>query len=436
MWVLLSTVLSLALAEPTGDPAETAEEVEAPRTKDIKVPGVDLIARLPLPENPDDLPLWSHGLGDATSEVKLGLRRVDAFTDLRVQVTAYQPDLERITGSLVAWLEAQDEADSFETYTLGETTLLEHERLGPLVQIPFSVRDEHLEQDFWDEVALFSVEGAGVLVTAVSSDSAEKAHEVLAEALDLLFPTVAALGADDLPAGRVETPAGYALEIPTGWRTLTEKEARLRSTVRIAGDGPFSGQFARIYGVDPGELEKVIFECTASAEPTLHVLDPSKSPQAAENFRKFATVQLRGGRVRIQTGSQERMIDVVAEQPVQPEGEGELTWLSLPHRQAYLWRISGTLFDEPVAVSMFYTAWDDVGLLCRAITPTDETAVLGTFESMVRQIEILDSEMHPMPLSMKARYIRWWPTAHPLLQLYWIPIPLLLMAGWLVLRDD
>ena len=89
-----------------------------------------------------------------------------------------------------------------------------------------------------------------------------------------------------------------------------------------------------------------------------------------------------------------------------------------------------------MAASLFYTAWDDVGLLCRAIAPTDETAVLGTFESMVRQIEILDSDLHPMPLSMKARYIRWWPTAHPLLQLYWIPIPLLLMAGWLVLRDD
>ena len=58
------------------------------------------------------------------------------------------------------------------------------------------------------------------------------------------------------------------------------------------------------------------------------------------------------------------------------------------------------------------------------------------FQDAGRQIEILDSELHPMPLSMKARYVRWWPTAHPLLQLYWIPIPLLLMAGWLVLPDD
>ena len=83
--LLLTATLLATAAEPAAE--ETATD-EPRKTKDVKVPGVDLMVRLPLPETETELPLWGHSLGDATSEVKLGLRRIDAFTDLRVQTTA------------------------------------------------------------------------------------------------------------------------------------------------------------------------------------------------------------------------------------------------------------------------------------------------------------------------------------------------------------
>ncbi|MEE2751150.1 MAG: hypothetical protein VX519_06955 [Myxococcota bacterium] len=426
----LTAVLSSGFAQSSAE--EPAVEIV---TKDVKVPGVDLIARIPQPPE-DEPPVWTHSLGDATSEVKLGLRRPDAFTDLRIQTSAYQPDLDRISSAMFLWLEQQDESDESTKYTIGESRLEEHERLGSVLMIPFQVRDEHLEQDFWDQVALFAVEGAGVILTAVSSDSAERSESVLREALDMLHPTLSPLTPEELPTGRVEMPAGYSLDLPSGWRGLTEKETRERSTLRIAGDGPFSGQFARFFAVDPSELEKVVFECTASASPALYILDPAKSPRSALNFQEYATVQLKGGRYRIQSGSQERFVDVVAERPLQPTSTSDVRYIDLGDRHAYLWRVEGTLFDVPMEASVFYTAWDDVSLFCSSMVEPVESPVLGTFESIVSKLEVQDGELHPMPLSVKARYIQWWPTPNPFLQLYWLPIPLLMMAGWLVLKDD
>jgi hypothetical protein len=39
-------------------------------------------------------------------------------------------------------------------------------------------------------------------------------------------------------------------------------------------------------------------------------------------------------------------------------------------------------------------------------------------------------------MSLRGRYVRWWPTTTPWLQLYWAPLPLILVAAWLILKDE
>ena len=85
---------------------------------------------------------------------------------------------------------------------------------------------------------------------------------------------------------------------------------------------------------------------------------------------------------------------------------------------------------------MLYTAYADVPLTCLAIAKEGES--LESFEKAVRGLTIAldeNGEPYPMPLSLQARYTRWWPTGNPFLQLYWLPVPLMLIAGYLVLKD-
>jgi hypothetical protein len=57
------------------------------------------------------------------------------------------------------------------------------------------------------------------------------------------------------------------------------------------------------------------------------------------------------------------------------------------------------------------------------------------FENAVRTIAITDSAEHPMVLSFMSSYRRWWPYAHPALQLYWLVLPLFLLALVPMVRD-
>ena len=253
--------------------------------------------------------------------------------------------------------------------------------------------------------------------------------------LDLLDVTSSAIPPTELPTGHIEAPAGYSLELPPGWRALTPMEARSQSTQRIAGEGPFSGQFADLLVIDTSFLEGGVFACEAMADAALEVLDPAKSPRAGENFVTYARVMLEGGRVRIQTGIEEVFVDGLSELPIQPKDEGKLEFIPLPTREAYLWRVEGTLFEEPVSASFFYTTWDDIGLTCLAVAEEGEEGRLGTFEQVVKGLSVIEGELHPSPMSMRSRYVRWWPWSHPALQLYWLPLPLLLLGGVLLFKD-
>ena len=92
-----------------------------------------------------------------------------------------------------------------------------------------------------------------------------------------------------------------------------------------------------------------------------------------------------------------------------------------------------------MAVATFYTAWSDVNLHCQASVPAgqSEQADLRTlFEQAVVTVRVSDGAAHPMHMSLMARYKRWWPYTNPLLQLFWLPIPIVLFAAWLANRGD
>jgi hypothetical protein len=435
--LLLLATSSTVLA--TEAPVEPTAEAEAPISfETIEVPGLEMV--LHMPEDPAEewINPWGWTVGDAASQIKLGLSKSEAFTIIRIEATTYQPEVAKAGPSLTEYLQTESEEDAFETYTLGEPLFTEHPVLGDVISLDFDIRDDFLEQDRFGRVVLFAIEGAGVLVTSVSSESAERGAEVLAEVLDMILVLKPPLATEDLPFGQLELPTGYSLELPLGWRALTEGESLARSTLRVAGDGPFSGQVAHLYVVAPSKLDEDIFQCTTSADPPLYVLDPHKSPSARENFLTYAKATFEGGRYRIRTGAQERFVEVSVDLPVVSTETPSLEFLELADRQAYFLLTSGTVYEEPRKVALFYTAWGDVALRCMTVVEPGEVqeATLETFKMTVTGIGITEGESHPLPLSMKARYVRWWPFAHPLLQLYWLPFPLLLLAGWLVMRDD
>jgi hypothetical protein len=144
---------------------------------------------------------------------------------------------------------------------------------------------------------------------------------------------------------------------------------------------------------------------------------------------------MRGGKLEIITGSNEVYLDIMPDYPIQPADEGKLDFLQYKDRDAYLWKVDGDLYGDPVKAALFYTAWDEVGLTCIAFAEEGQDARLGSFETAVRHVEVRQGELYPMPLSVKAQYTRWWPSSNPLLQLYWAPVPLFLLAGWLIFKD-
>jgi hypothetical protein len=417
-------MLPLLVAMLTISPAEA---------KKVQVPGLGLKVSIPEAEDPALPPLWKHSKGDSTSDIRLSLRNATAFTDVAFMATAFQPNLEAVRPALEPYLRRVIDEDL--KYESGELRSEDHELLGQVLYLPLTVHDEFMEQDLWSELAVFAVESHGVIAMATSSMSAEMATEQLGAALGLLEVTRAPVALDELPTGRIDAPAGYSLELPTGWRALTPLEARGMSTARIAGEGPYAGQLANMFVVDEASLEGLIFTCEATADVTLEVLDPSKSPLAGENFLTYARVMLRGGRVRISTGIDELFVDSLSELPIHPKDDGALAFIPLQTRDAYLWRVKGTVFEEPAEAAVFYTNWDDVGLSCFAIAEAGEEGRLGTFDQTLRAATVTDGANHPAPLSMKARYVRWWPYGHPALQLYWLPLPLLLIGGVLLFKD-
>jgi hypothetical protein len=401
----------------------------------IAVPGTDLMIVVPQTD-PDLPPVWTHSTGDISSEVKVGMRNREAFTDIRLSTTDYQPDVLRIQDDLLSWVKAEDEADDYEEYTLGEMTQEDHEKLGPVLRLPFEVFDSHLEQPFYRELVFFGIEASGVVVTAISSESAERAHLVLEDVLLMMDPMKLALPPEDLPLGEIQTASGYRLKLPMGWRGLTVEETSRRDVALIKGDSIYAGEAAYFYAVDTAYLNKTVFYCRVNDAAGLHVLAPDKSGLAIENFKTYARVLFKGGSFRLTEGGDTVISESIPDDPLDIKSEGEVQFLQMGDRDAYLWEVKGTVWDKPSTSQVFFTSYDDLGLTCVSQAEDSEKAILGTFSGVMKGLQIVDGENHPMVLSMGARYTRWWPFSNPLMQLYFFPIPLLAFSAWFLYKSD
>lgn len=434
------------------EPEEVPEEpVEGEEEEDpfpygvgvVNIPGLPVDLMVPEVE-PGIAPRWRWTANDSTSEVRLGMRASEAYSNVRFRATNFQPDIPSLEGErLTEELQLVDDPEADLDLTVGDWTLVEHPKLGPVQTVNFHAWDGFLERDLYYHVLVFAVQGHAVIVSVESSDTQERAHEVAGEIIEMFEiaePSFdpAALGL----TGTIEVDAGYAITLPQGMRALSEEELDLVSGGRLGGDGPFNGKRARLSIIRTDRLyDNLAFRCRAEAGSPLEVLDPEKSPTTASNFRSWAKAIFSAGQAKVTSAGEDTTFDFSDDysRALHTESDEDPTFLQLPDgRDAYLWQVEGDVYAEPHTGSMLYTAYADVALTCMSITAVDDTEGAAAFEQTMRGLTVATDELgepYPMPLSLQARYTRWWPTGNPFLQLYWLPVPLMLIAGYLVLKD-
>lgn len=264
---------------------------------------------------------------------------------------------------------------------------------------------------------------------------------VMEEVLSMVEIKAPPVAVEELPTGRIEMEAGYALTLPENWRALTKKEMNLFSPERV-GDGPYEGRRAARLFVEPSTLKPQQFHCQVydTAGRPIEVLDPAKSAVHGDNYRTHARVMLKGGSFKIASGGVEEVIEVFHPSDLPPvqiaeEAQGTLETIDLGDRDAFFWTVEGTQEESPVTVSAFYTTWDNIGLDCFAIEAEGDEGLSAMFRTTMDSLEILEPAEHPARLSFMSQYRRWWPYAHPAMQLYWLIIPMFFVALIPLVRD-
>ncbi len=374
----------------------------------------------------------------------------------------FQPDLERLDLSLIddAYFSELTHLDDGEGVTLGAITVRREvvEPLGTTVIIDFDSTQafESQQEDvepppplaLKNRVMYFEVE-AGLAFIAGLVPAPEEAPPPPAEGeepppsdLDLAFADVLttvnilkpALTDEELPFGEYVSEGGYSLTLPDGWRGLTAREMSIISTSRIS-EGPYEGYRALQVFLDPSDLDgQRKFTCGiySTGSRPVEVLDPAKSDQHAKNYRTQARVMLKGGSFKITSGGTgetvKSEIGVMAPVEITPDATGRLETIPLGDRDAYLWHVNGMQSGDQVEVITWYTAYDNLGLSCFAVASPDQQEILTVFEQAAQTLAVTDPASHPMVLSFMSSYRRWWPYAHPALQLYWLIVPLFLLA--------
>lgn len=407
----------------------------------VNIPGLPVDIVVPQTE-PGLESRWKWTANDSTSEVRLGMRASEAYSNVRFRATNFQPDVTRLGGeklSLELGLVDQPEADL--DLTLGEWQAVEHPELGPMQVLNFHAWDGFLERDLYYHVFVYAVEGHAVIASVESSESLERAHQVAGEIIAMTSVAKPPFDPAEMGlTGTIDADAGYSITLPDGMRALSEEELNLVSGGRLGGEGPFSGKRARLRIIRTDRLyDNLAFRCRAEAGSPLEVLDPKKSPKTAENFRSWAKAVFSAGQAKVTSAGEDTTFDFSDDyaRSLHTQSNDDPEFLQLEDgRDAYLWKVTGDVYAEPHQGSMLYTAYSDVALTCMAIAEEGES--LEPFEQAARGLKIAldeNGEPYPMHLSLQARYTRWWPTGNPFLQLYWLPVPLMLIAGYLVLKD-
>jgi hypothetical protein len=424
--------------EPEVDPDDPLTQRT---TSLVNVPGLPVDVAIPDPLI-GEMPVWSFRALDSTSEVRLAMRNAELFTNVQWSAIPFQVDLTSVDLELMSEDLGlnEDVTDMDMVQTLGEWQSADHPELGPVLYMNLHVLDTFMDRPLYGHILVFSVSGGTAIVTTQSSMDLATAQLVLADVVTMSEVTEPAKSFEEQGlVGRLDHEAGFSLTVPEGMRALSVEEMDI-SPPRLAGNGPYGGAESELLLIETRRpVPNRALYCWATTEAQLEILPAEKSQESVQNFREWANALGRGGSVRIETSGEEVFLDH-AENTWMPfhaaEGElGSVELLPMDHRDAYLYRVPGEVYTEDHDARFFYTTYADVGLTCWVLAGPEDPSLIDDFDQAMKGLEITDGAAHPMYLTTRGRYKRWWPTGNPFLQLYWAPIPILLIAGWLVLRD-
>jgi|GEM_PF-2100531 len=447
----MSGLIALALLLPA-HAAPTEEDAPPATEAAYAMPDLDMVVRIPVGD-PDSAwlpPSWALSSDSSLALEKQGQQLIAMYEELSRE---FQPTFRAETAPEVGQALAMRFLSS--TYAgpeLGQINwdgfaLIDSPTLGQIIEgkgaIELPGREDETGRIIVDLVPV----RAGVdAIALVGVATPEEADAALAQLTAMTAFYDGPLAWDQLPIGHVVEDAGYEIDLPEGFRALTERERLALNGEPVGGNSGFGGALAYQTFLDPSTLDGWrSFACVAFSADTLEVVDPDKAPRLGANYRLASQVMLKGGSYKVSGGKdiRGRSADLLDARNVQvdPTDAGTLHTIDLGDRDGYLWRGTGDKSStggetQAVQIATFYTAWDDVNLQCQAVAPGDKAELLDQFEASMRTLRVTDGIQHPLTLGLMARYKRWWPYSNPLAQLYWLPIPIVLFAAWLANRGD
>jgi len=449
--------VSAALTALTVLSAPAMAEDEVP-TKVVKVPDLPLEITLPDPETGP--PPWVN-IAQVEDDMLLSIDHKEDNSTIWFGYTAsLQPDLDKAQpdGLTAGQLEVlsflgfkpptEVQSSAAENTTFGLTWV----SLGTVTLDDPNLDNPNLDDPNLEEPVPYALQG--VIIPAESGYvqvlGLSSTPGVIAGHIDTLLgwttlkrPPVAA---DKLVTGKLEHPSGYTIDIPDGWRALTDDEVATFAPLRVGGDGPHGSVRSHAVFVDTTDFSgRSHFTCSTLSYPENppEVVDEAKSPPHGSRYRTFTRLRLRGGKYKNASGAEmelPRIEDLTAATSIKIEAEalGTLSVVDLGDREGYFWRTQGTRADTPVEVATFATAWDDLGLDCvMAEAPNDGSVEdLDIFARSIITVRVVDGANHPHKLGVRGKYRKVWPWTHPLLQVWVFGGVLLLIGIVLAFRGD
>lgn len=448
------TALALTALLLSASPALAQEPTEATEESVVTypLPDLDIVVRVPLDDTEN---VWRPPPWAIVSESDLalqpeGLQLVAMFDMVQRE---FQPTFDEARAQQVGQALAQAYVDDvYAGPQLGETTwdrieFVKHPGLGPHLRAHASIELPERE-DVGGQlvVSLYPVRyglNAVVVVGVATPEEIDLAAQRLADMITFYDGPMAW---KDLPTGTVQDAAGYSITLPDGFRGMADRERTALRGEPVGGNSGYGGALSTQWYFDPGSVgAHQGFGCVAFSGSTLEIVDPSKAPRLADNFRLASRLMLKGGTYTVDGGKpiRGRSADMLDGRSivVEPDARGELKTMSIGDRPAYLWQVQGKRVsasgeEEPVQVATFYTAYSDVNLHCQVAAPATNPELVDQFIQSVGTVTITNGAEYPLHQGLMAQYKEWWPYTNPAMQLYWLPIPIILFAGWLANRGD
>lgn len=377
------------------------------------------------PVTVDDLPVGIEPAKGWTAKVRgagsLTLSRASPPVEFMIDFEpGIQPDLESTDVEAMRAMLTSELQGAASDVALSELEVrrIDHAVLGPVFEATATGRVEGVPIPVRMRFALFAGPAGTAMVAGGIYAAPDRAAELFTQALDQLVWVDEPIARDDFSWGKA-TFDDFTLDLPDGWRAAHRQERR--------NLGIESGQEMVL---DPAGIDDVdSFGCVTNEGP-LEVVDPELSELHAKNFRVRSRAHLSGGGYVSRGGGGASRTKVTlsgAPVKVDPEERGTLELVELGDRDGYLWRVGGTVVDEPVQVAMIYTTWGGNSVDCVFIGPEVPDGIVDSLRSLR-----VTSDRPPYE-TLRGQYVKAWPFRHPLLQAWWFGGLILLAAAvWAV----